>query len=129
MSVQSLRQHSGNSPAIKVKLADLGDVTFVKATTEARKNKFIAAYCYADKWYVLLGHEQVEEMINQYGADSNQEFVARLVTKHTIKKAEPAQINVKAAVARAAIDNRLSNQDRRDPPGTHAGYNGGYSRW
>lgn len=93
--VQTLITHAGSAPAIKVKLSDLGPVDKVKAPASAQGYPRVCVYEFDKKYYVLLGHEKLVELLQKNEGSLNVEIDARLLTKHTIKRAEPSQVNIK----------------------------------
>lgn len=93
--VETLASHAGASPTIKVKLSDLGGIDKVKAPASAQEYPRICVYEFNKKYYVLLGQGKLVETLQKNAGALDVEIDVRLLTKHTLKRSEPAQVNIK----------------------------------
>lgn len=114
---ETLRKHLKSSPDIRVKLGQLVDPIHggplkVTAPRSARQCEIISVYEYKNEYYVITGHVLVVNFLanaERRLADGHEKLTddqikqltlkAKLVVKHTLKRAEPAQITPGALAA------------------------------
>lgn len=118
--VETLASLAGASPTIRVKLSDLGEVDKVKAPASAHEYPRVCVYEFDKKYYVLLGQSKLIETLQKNAGVLDTEIDVRLLTKHTLKRSEPAQLNIKVQLDNAPTTRYYGGRGDYD--------NGGYRR-
>lgn len=114
---ETLKKHLKAAPDIRVKLGQLADPIYggllkITATQAARQCEVISVYEYRNEYYVITGHILVENFLanaERRLADGHEKLTddqikqltlkAKLIVKHTLKRAEPSQITPGALAA------------------------------